>query len=112
MASFSKVGQRSRSRSQVHNLWYHWKGLVIRITHAKYGRLISKGKKVMPNVKVFLTDRQTHTGIFKGCGYSSRLWLQFLKDVATGKNGQFAREFSGKSTTNAHFTEIMLSMPI
>ena len=39
-----------------------------------------------------------HTGIFKGCGYSSRLWLQFLKDVATGKNGRFAREFSGKST--------------
>ena len=35
-----------------------------------------------------------HTGIFKGCGYSSRLWLQFLKDVATGKNGRFAREFS------------------
>ena len=53
-----------------------------------------------------------HTGIFKGCGYSSRLWLQFLKVVATGKNGRFARESSGKSTTNAHFTEIMLSMPI
>ena len=53
-----------------------------------------------------------HTGIFKGCGYSSRLWLQFLKDVATGKNGRCAREFSGKSTTNAHFTEVMLSMPI
>ena len=42
----------------------------------------------------------------QGSGYS------FLKDVATGKNGRFAREFSGKSTTNAHFTEIMLSMPI
>ena len=54
----------------------------------------------------------SHTGIFKGSGYSSRLWLQFLKDVATGKNGRFAREFSGKSTTNAHFTEIMLSKPI
>ena len=53
-----------------------------------------------------------HTGIFKGCGYSSRLWLQFLKDVATVKNGRFARKFSGKSTTNSHFTEIMLSMPI
>ena len=53
-----------------------------------------------------------HTGMFKGCGYSSRLWLQFLKDVATGKNGRFAREFSDKSTTNAHFTEVMLSMPI
>ena len=54
----------------------------------------------------------THTGIFKGYGYSSRLWLQLLKDVATVKNGRFAREFSGKSTTNAHFTEVMLSMPI
>ena len=50
---FSKVGQRSRSRSQVQNLWYHWKGLVIRITHAKYERLLSKDKKVMTNVKVF-----------------------------------------------------------
>ena len=56
---FLKVGQRSRSRSQVQNLWYRWKGLVIRITHAKYERLISKDKKVMANVKVFLTDRQT-----------------------------------------------------
>ena len=57
---FSKVGQRSRSRSQVQNLWYCWKGLVIRITHATYERLISKGKKVMANVKVFWrTDRQT-----------------------------------------------------
>ena len=52
---FLKVGQRSRPRSQVQNLWYRWKGLVIRITHAKYERLISKGK----NVKVFLTDRRT-----------------------------------------------------
>ena len=38
------------------------------------------------------------------------LWLQFLKTVAIDKNGRFAREFSGKSTTNAHFTEVMLSM--
>ena len=60
----------------------------------------------------FLITISNHTGIFKGCGYSSRLWLQFLKDVATGKNGRFATEFSGKSTTNTHFTEIMLSMPI
>ena len=55
---------------------------------------------------------EDYTGIFKGCGYSSRLWLQFLKDVATVKNGRFARKFSGKSTTKSHFTEIMLSMPI
>ena len=53
-----------------------------------------------------------HSGIFKGYGYSSRLWLQFLKDMATGKNCRFASEFSGKSTTNTHFTEIMLSMSI
>ena len=50
---FSKVGQRSRSRSHVQNSWYCWKGLVIRITHAKYERPISKGKKVMANVKFF-----------------------------------------------------------
>ena len=55
---FSKVGQRSRSRSQVQNSWYRWKGLVIRITHAKYERLIFKSKKVMANVKSFLTDRR------------------------------------------------------
>ena len=56
---FSKVGQRSRSRSHVHNSWYRWNGLVIRNTHAKYERPISKGKKVIANVKVFLTDRRT-----------------------------------------------------
>ena len=50
---FSKVGQRSRSRSQDQILWYGWKSLVIRITHAKYERLISKSKKVTANVKVF-----------------------------------------------------------
>ena len=54
---FSKVGQRSRSRSQVQNLWNRWKGLVIRITHAKYERLISKSKKLWPMLKFFLTDR-------------------------------------------------------
>ena len=48
-----------KSRSKVivkvtsSKLWYHWKGLVIRITHAKYERLICKSKKVMGNVKVF-----------------------------------------------------------
>ena len=58
---FSKVGQRSRSRSHIQNIWYRWKGLVIRITYAKYERPISKGKKVMANVKVFdgQTDRRT-----------------------------------------------------
>ena len=50
---FSKVGQRSRSRSRVQNSWYRWKGLVKRITHAKYERPIFNGKKVMANVKVF-----------------------------------------------------------
>ena len=41
---FSKVGQRSRSRSYVQNLWYCRKGLVIRNTNAKYGSPISYGK--------------------------------------------------------------------
>ena len=50
--SFSKVGQRSRSRSHVQNLWYRQKGLVIRNTHAKYESPISYSKKVMANVKV------------------------------------------------------------
>ena len=30
---FSRVGQRSRSRSHVKNLWFRRKGLVIRYTH-------------------------------------------------------------------------------
>ena len=41
---FSKVGQRSRSRSQVQNLMFRRKGLVIRYTHAKYERHISYNK--------------------------------------------------------------------
>ena len=62
---FSNVGQRSRLRSQVQNLWYRWKGHVIRITHAKYERLICKNKKLWPMLKFFdgqtdgRTDRQT-----------------------------------------------------
>ena len=36
-----KVGQRSWSRSHVKTLCYHWKGLVIRNTFAKYESLIS-----------------------------------------------------------------------
>ena len=51
--SFSKVGEMSRSRSHAKILWYHWKGLVIRNTHAKYESFISKDKIVMANVKVF-----------------------------------------------------------
>ena len=47
------VGERSRSRSHVPNLWFCWKGLVIRYTHAKYESPISHNKKVMANVKVF-----------------------------------------------------------
>ena len=45
------------------------------------------------SIALLSVNVQAHTGIFKGCGYSSRLWLQFLKDVATVKNGRFAREF-------------------
>ena len=50
---FSKVGQRSRWRSHVQNLWFRLKGLVIKYTHAKYESRISYNKKVMANVKVF-----------------------------------------------------------
>ena len=38
---FSKVGQRSQSRSHVQSLWYDRKGQVIRNTHAKYESPIS-----------------------------------------------------------------------
>ena len=50
---FSKVGQRSRSRSHDQNLWYHRKGLVIRNRHAKYESPMSNEKKVVCKVKVF-----------------------------------------------------------
>ena len=52
--SFSKVGQRSHSRSHIHNLCYMYyrKGLVTRNTHAKYDcPSISKNEKVKANVK-------------------------------------------------------------
>ena len=41
MIKFSKVGQRSQSRSHVQNSWYCRKGLVIRKRHAKYESAIS-----------------------------------------------------------------------
>ena len=50
MLKFSKVGQRSRSRSHVQNLCFRRKGLVIRITNTKYESPISYDKKVMANV--------------------------------------------------------------
>ena len=53
MLKFFKSRSKVMSRSQVQNLWYRLKCLVIRITYAKYERLISKSKKVMANVKVF-----------------------------------------------------------
>ena len=51
--SFSKVGQSSRSRSQVKKLWYHVKGLVTRNTHVQYmyESPVSSGKEVMAKVK-------------------------------------------------------------
>ena len=54
---FSKVGQRSWSRSKVQNLWYRRKGLIIRITHAKYERLIALGKKLWPMLKPDIEKR-------------------------------------------------------
>ena len=47
------IGHPPRSRLHVQNLWYRLKGLVIRITHAKYESPISYNKEVMANVKVF-----------------------------------------------------------
>ena len=41
-------------------LWYCWKGLVIRNTHAKYEYLISYDRKVMANVKVFQKKVKGH----------------------------------------------------
>ena len=53
---FSKVGQRSRS--QDHNLWYRWKGLVIRISHIPNMKDLSQRvKKLWPMLKFF--DGQT-----------------------------------------------------
>ena len=48
---FFKVGQRSRSRSEV-IFFYKWEALVSRNLHAKTKGSISKGSKVMTNVKV------------------------------------------------------------
>ena len=54
MLKFLKVGQRSRSRSYVHNVCYCRKGLVTRITHAKYESLFSEDiKKIWPLLKIF-----------------------------------------------------------
>ena len=49
----SKVGQISRSRSQVKKLWYYVKDLVTRNTHVQYESPITSGLKVMVKVKVF-----------------------------------------------------------
>ena len=38
---------------KVKNLWYQWKGLVIRNKHVKYESLITCHSKDMANVKVF-----------------------------------------------------------
>ena len=49
---FSKVGQRSRSRSCDQRICYHKKGLDVRSTFAKYESLMPYGKKVMWRDKV------------------------------------------------------------
>ena len=61
MLMFLKVGQRSRSRSNVQNSRFWWKGLVIRHTRAKTESSISYNKKVMANVKVFFKSRSKVT---------------------------------------------------
>ena len=50
---FSKVGQKSRSRSRGKKIWFQQKGLAIRNTHVKYESYFSFGSKVMAKVKFF-----------------------------------------------------------
>ena len=50
---FSKVGQKSRSRSLGKNFCFQQKGLATRNTHVKYESPISIGSKVMAKVKFF-----------------------------------------------------------
>ena len=53
LSFFSKVGQKSRSRSQRKNFYYQQKGLATRNTHVKYESPVSFGSKVMAKVKFF-----------------------------------------------------------
>ena len=50
---FSKVGQKSRSRSQGKKFWFQQEGLTTRNTHVKYESPISFGSKVVAKVKFF-----------------------------------------------------------
>ena len=50
---FSKVGQKSRSRSQGENFWDQQEGLATSNTHVKYESPISFGSKVVAKVKFF-----------------------------------------------------------
>ena len=61
MLKFWKVGQRSKSRSRGQKFWYQCiNGLVTRNTHVKYESSTTFHSKVMSNVKVFRTNRQTN----------------------------------------------------
>ena len=53
-------GSKGHSQGQEVKNCYWWKGLVARNTHVKYQIPTSNGSKVMSNVKVFATDRQTN----------------------------------------------------
>ena len=57
---YSKVGQRSRSRSHFQNFWYCLKCLVTRNTHTQYKSPISQFKKVTANDKVFQKKVKGH----------------------------------------------------
>ena len=48
---FSKVGQKSRSRSRGKKIWFQQEGLATRNTHVKYESPISFGSKVVAKVK-------------------------------------------------------------
>ena len=50
---FSKVGQKSRSRSRGKKIWFQQEGLGTRNTHVKYESSISFGSEVIAKVKFF-----------------------------------------------------------
>ena len=53
LSFFSKVGQKSRSRSRGKKFWFQQEGLATRNTHVKYESPISFGSKVVAKVKFF-----------------------------------------------------------
>ena len=57
LSFFSKVGQKSRLRSQGQNFRYGQKGLTTRNTYLYYESLISLGSKILAKVMFFFQSR-------------------------------------------------------